>query len=48
MRLDNNFIYTRVDLHTCKYNLALVYNSKIDSPSIYKSLEPQSADYCHK
>ena len=28
MRLDNNFIYTRVDLHTCKYNLTFIYNTK--------------------
>ena len=48
MRLDNNFIYTRVDLHTCKCNLAFVYNTKINSTSICKILEPQSADYCHK
>ena len=48
MRLDNNFIYTRVNLHTYKYNLAFVYNTKINSTSICKTLEPQSADYCHK
>ena len=48
MRLDNNSIYIRVDLHTCKYNLAFVYNTKINSTSIYKTLEHQSADYFHK
>ena len=39
MRLDSNFIYTRVNLHTCKYNLAFVYNTEINSTSTCKTLE---------
>ena len=31
MWLDSNFIYTRVNLHTCKYNLAFAYNTKINN-----------------